>query len=443
VRLVGSTKNKKDRGLEETHVFNRFAKVLLSVTAVLIGMWVSVAVAQTPEKKPEWKDGQAEYTLYEAANKATDPAKRLAALDAWKAKYPESDFNDMRLASYLATYQQLNQPAKMAETAKQIMAKDPKDIRALLTLTQLTRTLPPTPDSLETGAKAAQALLDSPKPSAVPDEETWKKAKATEAYATLAFIDLQKKQPEAAEEEYKKWLAVDPNNAFASYSLANTILSEKKVERYPEMLYHFARAASLTGPGALPEQLRQKADGTLIKAYNTFHGSDDAGLKELRTLAIAQPMPPAGFKILDKNEIAASNQAKMAADNPQLALWKNIKDQLTAADGETYFNEKLKGTAPPKLRGKLVSTKPAIRPKELVLDLEGGNTPEVTLKLETPLPGKAEPGTEIQFEGIPSAFTKEPFMLTFDVDSKDKIQGWPAQAAPPAKKRVVPRKKTQ
>jgi len=49
----------------------------------------------------------------------------------------------------------------------------------------------------------------------------------------------------------------------------------------------------------------------------------------------------------------------------------------------------------------------------------------------------------IQFEGVPSAFTKDPFMLTFDVDSKDKIAGWPAQAAPPAKKRVVPRKKKQ
>jgi hypothetical protein len=296
---------------------------------------------------------------------------------------------------------------------------------------------------LETGAKAAQGLLDAPKPAAVPNEEVWKKTKAAEAYSTLAFIDLQKKQPEAAEEEYKKWLSVDPNNAFASYSLGNTILGEKKVERYPEMLYHWARAASLTGPGALPEQMRKQAEATLMKGYTTFHGSDDAGLKELRTLAVAQPMPPAGFKILDKNEIAAANQQKFAADNPQLALWKNIKDQLTAPNGEQYFNDGLKGTAPPKLRGKLVSAKPAIRPKELILDLEGGDTAEVTLKLETPLPGKADKGTEIQFEGIPSAFTKDPFMLTFDVASKDKIQGWPAQAAPPAKKRTVARKKTQ
>jgi hypothetical protein len=277
----------------------------------------------------------------------------------------------------------------------------------------------------------------------VADDETWKKARAADAYFTLAFIALQKKQPEAAEDVYKKWLEVDPTSAFASYSLGNAILGEKKVERYPEMLYHWARAASLTGPGALPDQMRKAAESSLIKGYTTFHGSDDAGLKDLRTLAVTQPMPPAGFKILDKNEIAASNQAKFAADNPQLALWKNIKDQLTAANGESYFNDQLKGTAPPKLRGKLVSIKPAIRPKELVLDLEGGNTAEVTLKLETPLPGKAEPGIEIQFQGVPSAFTKDPFMLTFDVDSKDKIEGWPAQAAPPAKKRVVPRKKKQ
>jgi tetratricopeptide (TPR) repeat protein len=413
-------------------------------------MGISPAVAQTPEKKPEWKDGQAEYTLYEAANKATDPAKKIAALDAWKAKYPESDFSDMRLASYLATYQQLNQPAKMAEIAKEIMAKNPKDIRALLTLTQLTRTLPPTPDSLDTGSKAAQGLLDAPKPEAVPDEETWKKAKATEAYATLAFIDLQKKQPEAAEEEYKKWLAVDPNAAFASYSLANTILSEKKVERYPEMLYHFARAASLTGPGALPEQLRQKADATLIKAYNTFHGPDADGLKELRTLAVAQPMPAAGFTIKNKNDIAAENADKAAKADPQAALWKSIKDQLTADAGQQYFDATVKGAALPggansvtKFKGTLISQKPALNPKELVLGVTTPDTPEVTLKLETPLRGKAEPGTVIHFEGVPSAFTKEPFMLTFDVDSKDKIEGWPKQAPPPPKKRVGTRKKTQ
>ena len=96
-----------------------------------------------------------------------------------------------------------------------------------------------------------------------------------------------------------------------------------------------------------------------------------------------------------------------------------------------------------KFKGTLIQQKPALNPKELVVGITSPDTPEVTLKLETPLRGKADPGTVLQFEGVASAFTKDPFMLTFDVDSKDKIEGWPKQAAPPAKKRVVPRKKKQ
>ena len=420
---------------------------------------LNAAVAQTPGKKPEWKDGQVEYNLYDAANKATAPAAKLAALDAWKAKYPESDFKEARLVSYLATYRALGQAGKMVDTAKEILASNPKDVNALMWLTALTETypVPPTEDSLSTGEKAAQALPDAAIPQGV-KEEDWAKVKTdliAISHKTLGFIASQRKQYDAAEQEYGKALESIPNSpcpsqlpvcaypAPVSQLLGMTIIAEKKPERYPDALFYLARAVSFTGPGALPDQNRKAVDAFLVKAYNTYHGADEAGLKELRTVAASQPKPPAGFTIRDKNQIAAETQAKFAADNPQLALWKNIKDQLIAADGEQYFTEKLKGTAPPKLRGKLVSTKPAIRPKELVLDLEGGNTAEVTLKLETPLPGKAEPGTEIQFQGIPSAFTKDPFMLTFDVDSKDKIEGWPAQAAPPAKKRVVARKKKQ
>ena len=153
-------------------------------------------------------------------------------------------------------------------------------------------------------------------------------------------------------------------------------------------------------------------------------------------------MPPAGFRIKTRQEIDAENQAKFAADNPQLALWKGVKDALVGANGDQYFEGTLKGSAVPKLKGKLISMKPALRPKELVLAIDTPNTPEVVLKLENPLPGKAEPGTELEFEGVPSAFTKDPFMLTFEVEGKDKIEGWPAQAAPPAKK-IISRNKKQ
>ena len=131
---------------------------------------------------------------------------------------------------------------------------------------------------------------------------------------------------------------------------------------------------------------------------------------------------------------------KLAKDDPQLAMWKNIKDQLTGAGGEQYWESSFKGADAPKFRGTLLSMSPAVRPKELVLGIDTPDKAEVTLKFETALPGKAEPGTKIEFKGVPSAFTKEPFMVTFDVEGKDKIDGWPAQAAAAPVRRPAPKK---
>ena len=78
-------------------MFNRFAKVLLSA-AVIIGIGVNAAIAQTPPKEKKVKD-QAEYDLYNNSIKTTDPAKRLTYLNEWKDKYPESDFKDVRLVN--------------------------------------------------------------------------------------------------------------------------------------------------------------------------------------------------------------------------------------------------------------------------------------------------------------------------------------------------------
>jgi tetratricopeptide (TPR) repeat protein len=422
-------------------MFNRISTGFLSIT-VLSVMGVAIALAQPKEKKV--KDQQ-EYDLYKNATTTTDAAKRLPFLDQWKEKYPESDFKEERLVIYQTTYQALGQTAKAVDTAKEILAMDPKEVNALYFLTMYGQIQPATPDSLATGEKAAQSLLGAEKPAGVKDDD-WKKIQADmtfKAHKTLAFIAMQKKQPEAAEQELTKCLTEDPKQAQCSYDLGNAILAEKKLERQSEVLYHWARAASLAGPEAIQEPLHKQVDAFFVKQYNTFHGPDDAGLKELRTLAVAQPMPPAGFKIKNKNEIEAEREEQAAKENPQLALWKSIKDQLIAANGEAYFNDQMKDHAVPKLKGKLVSMKPAIRPKELVLAIQTPDTPEVTLKLENPLPGKADKGTEIQFEGVPTAFTKDPFMLTFTVESKDKIEGWPAQAAPPAKKRPPAGKKQQ
>jgi tetratricopeptide (TPR) repeat protein len=427
-------------------VFQRSAQALLRIAAA--AMMVAAALAQAPQKKV--KD-QAEYELYTNSTKETDATKRLVFLNTWQEKYPNSDFKEERLVIFLISYTQLAQAPKVVDTAREILAIDPKEVNALKWLAIYTQTYPqpPTADSLATGEKAAQGLLGVEKPASV-DEAQWKTTVtqlAAIARHTLGFIAMQRKQPAQAEQEYKKALEANPDWCEVSYALGNTVLAEKDLTRQSEVLYHWARAASLAGPGACPDPQRRQIDTFFLRQYNLFHGQDEAGLKQLRALAVSKPLPPAGFVIRNAVEIQAEEQAKAAAANPQLALWKTIKDSLLAADGETYFQTSVKGAGLPggangvtKFKGKLVSMKPAMNPKELVLAVSAPDTPEVTLKFETALRGKADAGTEIGFEGVASAFTREPFMLTLDVESKDKIEGWPVQAAPAVKKRPATKK---
>ncbi len=54
------------------------------------------------------------------------------------------------------------------------------------------------------------------------------------------------------------------------------------------------------------------------------------------------------------------------------------------------------------------------------------NTEEITLKLSAPFPNEADPGTALEFEGVPEAFTKSPFTMLITVE-RDKVEGWPAR----------------
>jgi hypothetical protein len=47
---------------------------------------------------------------------------------------------------------------------------------------------------------------------------------------------------------------------------------------------------------------------------------------------------------------------------------------------------------------------------------------EIRLKLDKPLAGKPELNAEFQWEGVASAFTRQPFMATMDVETS-KLQG--------------------
>jgi len=422
---------------------------LTGISAIaLLGVVCGIAQDQPPASQPapsgqtapapkekKVKD-QGEYDLYTAVTKETDNNKKLQLLNTWREKYPDSDYKQDRLAFFLSTYQQLGQAAKMIDTAKEILALDPKDITSLYWITFLSPSMGNnSPAALDDATKAANGLLAAEKPATTKDED-WKTAKTNFdalGYKTLGWVAMVQKKNADAEESFKKSLSINPNAGEVSYWLGQVVLARSIAEKKPELqsqaLYYFARAAAYDGAGALNPDGRKTVDAYLTKVYNTLHG-DSSGLAELKTLAKANPLPPADFKIKTALEVAAEKEEELKKTNPALAMWLGIKGQLLAPDGQQYFDDKMKGAAVPKLKGWLVSAKPATKSKELLLSMEGKDQPaNVTLKLvgsdgTTPLPLTTKPdvGYEIDFEGVPEGFTKEPLMLTFTVQ-KSKITG--------------------
>lgn len=165
-----------------TKLSKGFAAVAMTSVLGLGSAWAQAQpapAAQAQQQQSKWKD-QAEYDLYVSITKETDNKKRLDLLNTWKEKYPESAYKTMRLQSFLATYQALNQPQQMIDTAKQILAEDPNNFRAIYAILLWTPILGQNnPDMQALGEKLAnqvQSGADQMKPAEVTDEQ-WKAAR--------------------------------------------------------------------------------------------------------------------------------------------------------------------------------------------------------------------------------------------------------------------------
>jgi hypothetical protein len=442
--------------------------------------------AAQPEKKP--KD-TGEYDIANAVIVDLDPAKpnnqkALTDLNTWTQKYPESDYKDDRLFYFMQAYSGLQpqQPDKVLEYGAQLMAKDLKTVlpdptqvlRVLYLATANTQLVKdPTPAQLAIGQKAAKDLqafvptyfTPERKGASVTDAQ-WAQVRTQveqAASSTLVYIAMYpgaqamaKKDYPGAETAFRQALKDYADNGWIAYNLGAAILQERVPEKMPEGLYEIARGAAMDPAkgGIADAKTRDTVQAYLTKVYISFHGSDE-GLDQLKQLALASPTPPPDFKIKTASEIADEKQKQFETQYPELAMWEKIKGMLTTPDGEQTFTGQLKDTELPKLKGQVMSGVPECKSKSILVavpepDQKSTLTAEITLKLDAALTGKPTEGTEITFTGaVPSAFTKDPFMLTLDIE-KAKIDGLkmdtctvapPKKAVTPAKKAVAPVKK--
>jgi hypothetical protein len=430
-------------------VFSTTKKLALTLIAAMALGMAQDKPADPPQKVA--KD-QAEADLINGIAKDADPAHRLKDLDKWTQNYPETAFSSERQMGYLVTYSQLQNCKGASKVAREVLATNPShDLSLRIIIGCIYAMKDADATDYAAAEKAAQYVVDHPTKAAdnamtAPD---WDVFVNVTAKNVPSFIDMQKKDDAKAEADMKKVLASDPTDAQLSYWLAGVLFGqrEKKPEDQPPAIFEYARAGAYDGPHAVAEALRKDALNRATRYYKAYHGSDE-GWDKVLALAKTNALPPADFTILSGNEIAILEQKKKdeedAAD-PVFAIWKTIKGGLTGDGDAAFFDSSVKTAGLPspdgtkKFKGKLVSQKPALNPKTLVIAYKDP-AGDITLQLETPLRGKMDPGAELEFFGEAKAYVKSPFMLTLEVpDPKTGIVGWKSlPIAPPTQKKAAP-----
>lgn len=398
------------------------------ISRIVLGAALAVSFLAAQQQKTA-KD-QAESDLYNSILKEQDPTKKLSLLEQWDQKYPDTAFKQERNLFYVQTYSALaNLGTQQA-----------------------------TPDQLAASEKADKLIIDKADAMFAPETkmdnvtaDQWSAAKTQVtllAHKSLANIYMQEKKYPDAEAEYRKILALNPNDAGTAYLLGSSIASQRQVQRTPEAIYQFARADVITGPGALNAQGQKETDAYLKKVYSGYHGNAD-GLDEVKATAAKSPFPPEGWGIKSVTQLSQEDIDKENAFNashPEIVAWRNVKATLTAPGGADYFKQ-MKGAQYPKVTGKVVAQPSA---RELTVAIDNA-TPETAAKAEATLKftdaavkGTAAPGTEVTFTGVPVSYTSDPYMLTFDVE-KENFSGVDLGPAPatkaPAKAKAKAKKK--
>jgi len=417
--------------------FSKTTKMTLA--SVAFAAFVA-AQATPPADTRKFKNDQ-EQTEAIAANTEKNPTARIEKLDKWKADFPESDYGEARTGLYFSTYGELKKYSEQIQSAQELRKKLPNNLQLIQTIFQdYAQIKTPSQADMAAVTDVANLIINHPddvfsnsnKPQGVTDPqwaETMKLKDPTIAYAKAQLDKVAEQQgPDAVIARLK----ADPTRVELNQWLGAQILKDAKdhPEKQSDAIFHYARAASYTGPGCLDPKARAQTRSFVDRAYNQYHGSME-GEDKLLAAAANQPLPD-GYVIKSNVDVAKEKNAAEEADraaNPMLAAWKDTKGILTGDGGQAKFDSDIKDSELPKFTGKIVSMTPALRPKTVVVAVEKDGVADCTLTFTAALPGKMETGESLTFTGVAKSFTKDPYMLTLEVD-KDKLEGWTGKNAP-------------
>lgn len=374
------------------------------------------AAPQASSQAPVIKD-PAEYNAYVAAIGQKDNAAKISGLEAFLTQYPSSIMKNQALEILMGAYQATNSP-KMLDTATKLVAADPCNVRALTLLAYFDRmkAFGGDPNAKQLNADAAkygQAGVDClpkfAKPDGTSDDEFNKmKTQMTGIFqAAIGFAALQDKDYAKAIQFLKPAADANPADLSIIYPLALSYLGQTPPD-YQNGIWFAARAAAIA-PDAAKPGLEKYARSQYVK----FHAGDDGWTDFLAAakangpqLPIKPPPTPA--------EQAHAMAIATPPDKMDFAQWEFILSNGAQADQDLVWNA-IKGKAV-QLGGTVIKATATEFDIAGSLDDIDAKKADITLTFEAPIPARLIPkeGTSIDFQGEPSAYTPNPFMMTME-----------------------------
>ena len=400
----------------------------LLVVLVLVFMVAVVATAQQSQggsAQPQIKD-PAEYNAYMGAINATDPNMKASSLESFLQSYPNSVMKTDALELLMRTYQQLGNVQKTVDAANRVLQADPNNVTALALLSYLDRLKAQSggPDAAQAlteakqfGDRGLQALQTYKKPENMSDADF---AKLKDQLAgifdsSVGMADLQGNNLPDAEKYLSIAANSNPTDFSIVYPAALSYLNGKDLtkDQWLQGIWFIARATNL----APTPQYKQQIGEFGRRKYMKYHGGDD-GWTDVVTAAASSPTPPSGWTVapaptpaeLAAKMVQSKPVAQMSFDEIQFVLtsgnqqaadqvWSGIKDKPLALGGGTV----------------VTASANQLTIAESYDDINGAPPKaDITLQMAADMPAKLIPkeGSSIDFQGKPSAYTPNPFMMT-------------------------------
>ncbi|HTW59644.1 MAG TPA: hypothetical protein VMD99_16065 [Terriglobales bacterium] len=394
--------------------------LLTVVLGVAVGTGAQGAQAQgqpaaSQSAAPVIKD-PAEYNAYVAAIQQKDNNAKISGLEAFLTQYPNSIMKNQALEILMGAYQaQPNGTRKTLETAAKLVASDTCNLRGLATLAYYDRIL--AQNAAANDPNAASELTDAKKygeqgleclPKTTDAEMIKMKPQMESIFnSAIGLADLSAKDNAGAIKYLRPAADANPTDFTVIYPLALAYLTSNPPD-YQNGIWFAARAAA-TAPPAAQAGVEKYARAQ----YRNFHAGEDGWADVLAAAKANGPQVP--IKPAPTPAEQAHNMVlQTTPDKMDFATWEFVLTNGAQADQDAVWNV-IKGKAIA-MNGTVISTEPEQFLIAGSSDDIDAKKADITLKFDEKVPAKLIPkdGASFDFQGEPSSYTPNPFMMTMD-----------------------------